>query len=151
MRKGNAKLYKPEASIGRPGFKALKMLIAVRDWECELCRETIPAGRHYIRYYDRRPLEIDDCPYHFMCWALINLYCLEKGRKRYVNGWVKRWVEETYCKGCRTRCKGIHKCKKIAKAIHFKAQRRNKRRYCLQIRKIALYAGMPRSRASDFV
>ena len=122
MRKGNAKLYKPEAAIGRPRFKAVKSLIAVRNWKCELCGEIIPSERHYIRYYDRRPLEIDDCPYHFMCWALINEYARVKGKKRYINGWVRRWVEETYCKGCKVhKCRGIPYCKKIAKKIGYKA------------------------------
>ena len=120
MRKGNAKLYKPEAAIGRPRFKAIKTLIAVRDWTCELCGEKIPAGRHYMRYYDRRPLEIDDCPYHFMCWALINEYARLTGNKSYVNELVLKWVKETYCDGCKSRkCKGIRNCRKIAKKINF--------------------------------
>lgn len=119
MRRGNAKLYKPEAAIGRPRFKAIKTPIAVRDWKCELCGEIIPAGRHYLRYFDRRPLEIDDCPYHFLCWAIINAYCIQNHKDRYVNGWVRRWVKNTYCKGCKAHCKGIPHCNIIAKAIKF--------------------------------
>ena len=120
MRRGDASRYKPEASIGRPRFKAIKTPIAVRNWTCELCGETIPAGRHYLRYFDRRPLEIDDCPYHFMCWALINLYCASNGLKSYENAKVLAWVKETHCKGCRHRCKELHNCKWIAKAIKYK-------------------------------
>ena len=119
MRKGNAKLYKPEVAIGRPRFKAIKTPIAVREWRCEMCNGIIPIGRHYLRYFDRRPLEIDDCPYHFLCWALILEYARVKRKKRYYNGWVRRWVTETYCKGCEADCKGIHRCEKIAEAIHY--------------------------------
>ena len=120
MRRGDASKYAPEAAIGRPRLKRIKTPIAVRDWKCELCGEIIPEGRHYLRYYDRRPLEIDTCPYHFMCWAIINLYSLKTGLKRYTNDTVFAWAKKTYCTDCEHRCKGFHNCRWIAKAINFK-------------------------------
>lgn len=119
MRRGDASKYAPEAAIGRPRLKRIKTPIAVRDWTCEMCGEIIPKGRHYLRYIDRRPLEIDDCPYHFMCWALINLYSEKTGLKRYTNAHVRAWVKATFCTGCKHRCKGLHRCRWIAKEIGY--------------------------------
>ena len=119
MRKGDASLYRPEDEIGRPRFKAIKTPIAVRNWTCELCGGVIPAGRHYLRYFDRRPLEIDDCPYHFLCWAIINAYCIQNQTNKYTYPEILEWLNKKFCKRCKLKCNGMSNCKKIAKAINY--------------------------------
>ena len=122
MRRGNAKAYKydPVLASKQPVFTAINTPKAVRPWRCEMCGEIIPTGARYLRYTHRIPFQIDDCAYHFQCFAIINAYCIQNRKKRFVNGWVKRWAIKTYCERCKECSYHLHDCPKIAKKLKFK-------------------------------
>ena len=123
MRRGDASKYKdyPELAKKQPVFTAVNMPKAVRSWRCEMCGERIPVGSRYLRYTHRVPFEIDDCAYHFQCFAIVNEYCIQNRKKRYLNGWVRRWAIKTFCARCKDCKHHLHDCPKIARKIKFKA------------------------------
>lgn len=121
MRRGDASRYKgyPELAKKQPVFTAINTPKAVRKWRCEVCGEIIPIGSRYLRYIRRIPFQIDDCAYHFQCFALIQAYCKATGKRRFMNGWVRVWAKHTFCK-CKECQYHLHDCPKIAKKIKFK-------------------------------
>ena len=124
MRRGDASKYKdyPELAKKQPVFTAINTPKAVRKWRCELCGKEIPVGARYLRYTNRVPFEIDDCAYHFQCFAIINDYCKKRHRKHYLNLTVRQWAKRNYCK-CKKCNSCLGECKKIAKILKFRPPR----------------------------
>lgn len=107
-----------KGKVVKQTFHVTNTPVALKAWTCSLCGEPVEIGKRYVRYTWRKRYEIDDLPFHPVCWSIVRYYCDTMNTNLFsledINAWLK---EQDICKSCKRH--GCHKrnCRKVQKLV----------------------------------